>query len=159
MLKQILREVQAGQLSPDDAISQLRWQPMQAVGNFARLDHHRTMRQGMPEFIYTESKLPKQAAEIVVAMVASTGRALASRVTDAHYQAIKARLPDCVYDPVGRLLTVGSMPPINAGRVLVVAAGTSDMPVAEEAIGVLRFLGHNPDCLYDVGVAGIHRLP
>jgi NCAIR mutase (PurE)-related protein len=157
-LKRLLNDVQAGQLSPDDALSQLRWQPVEALGSFAKLDHHRMLRQGMPEFIYTESKLPSQAAEIVAAMVARTGMALASRVTEAHYDAIKAKVPDCIYDSIARLLTFGAMPLLNSGRVLVVAAGTSDLPVAEEAAGVLQFLGHSPQRLYDVGVAGIHRL-
>jgi len=157
-LKHILAEVQSGQLSPDEALSQLRWQPVQQIDSFAQIDHHRTLRQGMPEFIYTEGKLPEQAADILAAMVARTGSALASRATQAHYQAIKVKVPVAEYDPIARLVTVGAMPELNVGRVLVVAAGTSDLPVAQEAVGVLRFLGHRPEMLCDVGVAGIHRL-
>lgn len=157
-ISRILYEVQAGRLAPDDAAEQLRWQPVQSIGDFAQVDHHRSLRQGMPEFIYSESKLPEQAAEILAAMVAKSGVALASRASEAHYNAMKARVPDACYNPIARLVTVGSMPGLKGSRVLVVAAGTSDLPVAEEALGVLRFLGHRAESLYDVGVAGIHRL-
>src|SRR5258708_16108725 len=157
-LKHILGEVQSGHLSPDEAVSQLRWQPVQQIDSFAQVDHHRTLRQGMPEFIYTEGKLPEQAAEILAAMVARTGHALASRATQTHYEAIKLKVRDAAYNVIARLVTVGTMPELDVGRVLVVAAGTSDLSVAEEAIGVLRFLGHRPETLCDVGVAGIHRL-
>ncbi len=157
-LKSILAEVQSGHLSPEEALFQLRWQPVQPIGGFAQVDHHRTLRQGMPEFIYTEGKLPEQAADILAELVARTGRALASRATPVHYEAMRVKVPQAVYNPAARLVTVGAMPAVNAGRVLVVAAGTSDLPVAEEAIGVLRFLGHCPETLCDVGVAGLHRL-
>ncbi len=157
-LKQLLRQVQAGQLSPDDALEKLRWQPVESVGDFARIDHHRALRQGMPEFVYAESKLPEQTAAIVAAMVERNGMALASRASEAHYNAIKAGQPHAVYHSMARLVTIGGMPEQEHGRALVVAAGTSDLPVAEEAAGVLRFLGNQTQTLFDVGVSGIHRL-
>lgn len=157
-LLQLLREVQAGQVSTEEALEQLRWQPVQAVGEFAQVDHHRPMRQGMPEFVYAESKTPNQTAQILAAMVEKNGMGLASRAPESHYDAVRSRLPQAVYHPVARLISVGSLSLLDAGHTLVVAAGTSDLPVAEEAAGVLRFLGHSPETLYDVGVAGVHRL-
>jgi NCAIR mutase (PurE)-related protein len=157
-LLKILQTVQAGLMSPDTALEKLRWQPTEAIGEFARLDHHRALRQGMPEFIYAESKTPAQTAEIFAALVARTGAALASRASVAHFEAVQAKHADAIYDPLSKLITLGELPLAETGRALVVAAGTSDLPIAEEAAGVLRFLGDSVQVLYDVGVAGLHRL-
>jgi NCAIR mutase (PurE)-related protein len=157
-LRLLFQEVKAGRISPEDALHKLRWQPIETINEFAQLDHHRTLRQGMPEFVYAAGKSPEQVVEIVAAMVERTGMALASRVTEEHYDAVKSRLPQAIFHPVGRLITVGGLPESDDGQVLVVAAGTSDLPVAEETVGVLRFLGDSTQTLYDVGVAGIHRL-
>jgi NCAIR mutase (PurE)-related protein len=145
-------------LSPDQALEELRWQPVEPISDFARLDHHRDMRQSMPEFVYGEGKTPEQVAQIMSAMVARTGRALASRATEDHFTAVKTMLPDAVYHSQARIIAVNSFPIAGLGRALVIAAGTSDLPVAEEAAEVLRFLGNSTRTLYDVGVAGIHRL-
>ena len=157
-LRRMLADVAAGQLSPDAALDSLRWQPMEAVGDFAHLDYHRPLRQGMPEFVYAEGKTPDQTARIVAALYDKTGAALASRARADHYSAIVARVPQAVYNESARLVTVAGLPQNETGRALVVAAGTSDLPVADEAAGVLRFLGTRTETLYDVGVAGLHRL-
>ena len=154
----LLAEVASGKLSPDEALEKLRWQPVEPIGDFARLDHHRALRQSMPEFVYGEGKSPEQVAAIMGAMVARTGRALATRVTPAHFEAVRRVLPDVVHHPKARLIAVESFPKSKAGQALVIAAGTSDVPVAEEAAEVLAFLGDSTQTLYDVGVAGIHRL-
>lgn len=154
----LLAEVASGKLSPDEALEKLRWQPVEPIGDFARLDHHRALRQSMPEFVYGEGKSPAQLAAIMGAMVERTGRALATRVTTAHFEAVRAVLPDVVHHPKARILAVNSFPKSEAGQALVIAAGTSDVPVAEEAAEVLEFLGDSTQTLYDVGVAGIHRL-
>ena len=158
LLKQLLVDVEAGRVSPDEAIDKLRWQPIEVISDFARLDHHRVLRQAMPEFIYAEGKSPQQVADILAAMVERTGIGLANRVSTAHYKAIQTKLPDAVFHHVARLATVRAMPEAETGKVLVVSAGTADVPVAEEAAGVLRFLGNSTQTIYDVGVAGIHRL-
>jgi hypothetical protein len=157
-LKQLLLDVEQGSVSPDEAIDRLRWQPTEAISDFARLDHHRSLRQSMPEFIYAAGKSPEQVAEIIASMVGQTGRALASRVNDAQLEAIQARVPEAIHHETARLVTVGAFPKTKMGQALVVAAGTADVPVAEEAAGVLRFLGDSTQSLFDVGVAGIHRL-
>jgi NCAIR mutase (PurE)-related protein len=158
LLKQILVDVESGSISPDEALDKLRWQPTESISDFARLDHHRGLRQAMPEFIYAASKSPEQAAAIMSSMVERSGAALASRATVAHFEAIQSQVPRAVYDPVSRLVTAGSFPRTEVGQALVIAAGTADVPVAEEAAGVLRFLGDSTQTLFDVGVAGIHRL-
>lgn len=157
-LTELLEEVARGNLSPTEALEKLRWQPVEPISDFARLDHHRALRQSMPEFVYGERKSPEQVAGIMAAMVERTGRALATRITDAHLEAVRSVLPKAIHHPVARIITVNSFPRTKVGHVLVVAAGTSDVPVAEEAAEVLRFLGNQTRTLYDVGVAGIHRL-
>src|SRR5262249_15436566 len=131
---------------------------VETVGDFAQVDHHRGLRQGMPEFVLAQSKTPEQTAAIMAALVAKNGVALASRATELHFEAVKVVVPEAVYHPVARLITVGTLPAVGDYHALVVAAGTSDMPVAEEALQTLRFLGDQADSLYDVGVAGIHRV-
>lgn len=147
-----------GRLSPQQALEKLRWQPVEYISDFARLDHHRPLRQSMPEFVYGEGKSPVQVAAIMSAMAERTGSALATRITEAHADAARAVLPETIHNPVARTLSVNGFPKAEIGKVLVIAAGTSDLPVAEESAEVLRFLGNSTRTLYDVGVAGIHRL-
>jgi hypothetical protein len=158
LLRQLLSDVESGSVSPEEALDKLRWQPTEAISDFARLDHHRALRQAMPEFVYAEGKSAEQVATIVASMVERDGKALASRVTDAQYGAIRLQVREAVFHPVARLVTVGAFPRMKVGQALVIAAGTADVPVAEEAAGVLRFLGDSTRTIFDVGVAGIHRL-
>lgn len=157
-LGSLLLDVAGGKLSPDEALEKLRWQPVEPISDFARLDHHRSLRQGMPEFVYGERKSPQEVAEIMTAMVQRTGRALASRVNENHFEVVRAVHPDAVHHPKARIIAVNGFPKSEHGNALVIAAGTSDLPVAKEAAEVLRFLGNSTRTLYDVGVAGIHRL-
>jgi NCAIR mutase (PurE)-related protein len=128
------------------------------VSAFVRLDTHRLARQGMPEFVYAESKTPEQVAAIMARLVEQHDCALASRANLAHAEAAQSLLKSAHYDPTSRLLSAGAMPDQPIGLTTVVAAGTSDLPVAEEVCGVLTFLGDRVRRLYDVGVAGVHRL-
>lgn len=128
------------------------------VSEFARLDTQRLARQGMPEFVYAESKTPEQVAAIMEKLVQQHGCALASRAAPSHAEAVQSRIASAHYDPTSRLISSGSMPVQPIGLVAVTAAGTSDMPVAEESCGVLTFLGDRVQRLFDVGVAGVHRL-
>ena len=157
-LLELLRQVQTGSVSVEQAIESLRWQPVQALDGFAHLDHHRALRQGMPEFVYAAHKTPDQVAQIVAAQVAHAGSVLVSRATAEHFAAVQQQTPAASYQTLARLITVGQNEMRTSGTVLVVAAGTSDLPVAEEAAGVLRFLGDSVETLFDVGVAGLHRL-
>ena len=157
-IAQLLSLVADRKLSPQEALDRLRWQPVEPISDFARLDHHRGLRQSMPEFVFGEGKSPEQVATIISAMVERTGKALATRITEQHFEAVREMLPKAVHHPVARIVTVNSFAKTEVGQALVVAAGTSDVPVAEEAAEVLRFLGDSTQTLYDVGVAGIHRL-
>src|ERR1043165_264003 len=120
-------------MTPAQALEKLRWQPVESISDFARLDHHRGLRQSMPEFVYGEGKSLEQVAAIMSAMVERTGRALATRVTKAHFEAVRHLLPNTVHNPVARTLSISGFPNTEIGNVLVLAAGTSDVPVAEEA--------------------------
>src|SRR5262249_24552673 len=142
MLMKLFQAVQQGMLSADEAASKLRWQPVEAIGSFAEVDHHRELRQGMPEFVYAQGKTPEQTAEILAAIVNHSGRGLASRASEAHFEAVLRHLPTALFQPTARLITVGTAEQNDCGHAIVVAAGTSDAPVAEEAAGVLRFLGN-----------------
>lgn len=157
-IAQLLSLVADGKLSPEDALDRLRWQPVEPISDFARLDHHRGLRQSLPEFVYGEGKSPEQVARILSAMVERTGKAIATRINEQHFEAVHEILPEAVHHPVARIVTVNRFLKSEVGQALVIAAGTSDVPVAEEAAEVLRFLGDSTQTLYDVGVAGIHRL-
>jgi len=157
-LNELLEQVAGGTLSPAEAIEKLRWQPVESISDFARLDHHRGLRQSMPAFVYGDGKSPEKVVEILRAMVTRTGRSLATRVTEAHFDAVRVALPEAAHHRAARIVSVNSFPQNEIGQALVIAAGTSDVPVAEEAAAVLRFLGNATRTLYDVGVAGIHRL-
>src|SRR5216117_4054713 len=106
----LLAQVADGKLSPGEALDRLRWQPVEPISDFARLDHHRGLRQSMPEFIYGEGKTPEQVATILASMVERTGKGLASRVSDSHFEAIRSKLPAAVFNQTARLVTVGGFP-------------------------------------------------
>ncbi len=122
-----------------------------------RVDHERTARTGMPEVIFAEHKTREQVERIACAMHAASGFALATRVGAGDGAVLAAALPEARYDPVSRVLQCGSLPRTGL-RVAVVCAGTSDLPVSEEAARTLEALGHEVTRRYDVGVAGIHRV-
>jgi NCAIR mutase (PurE)-related protein len=136
-----------------------RWEPSPALRDVAELDFDRAARRGYPEAVYCEGKTPEQVA-VIAAEVGSRGvRTLFTRAATQHAQAVLAELADAVYDPSARLLAWPPDPPApTGGLVLVVAAGTSDVPVAREALLVARHLGRKVELVVDVGVAGLHRV-
>ncbi len=157
----LLAEVAAGRLSPDAALERLRRLPFEDL-TFARVDHHRALRQGHPEVVFCEGKTPEQVVAICERLAAMSGGFLGTRCGEAHAAAVRRAFPDAVWSPLGRTvhLRAGgtSEAPADAGTILVVSAGTSDLPVAEEAAVVAEVFGHRVERLVDVGVAGIHRL-
>jgi len=160
-LKELLTQVQAGQLDIAQAVERLRALPYDDLGH-SRLDVHRSLRQGLPEVVFCQNKTIQQAVNILERLGQHHERVLATRVSPEMADAIAARLPQAHYDPTSRLLTVVRTalppPPEGAPYALVVTGGTSDMPVAEEAAQTLEFLGDHIERAYDVGVAGLHRL-
>lgn len=158
-LSELLTRVQNGTVTVEQAIAALRTLPFEDLG-FARVDHHRTLRKGFPEVIFGQGKTAYQIANIVQRLVAHGQPALITRLGEAQAQEVRAFLPDLRYYPDGRLGAVGEppVPPAGQGTILVVSAGTADLPVAEEAAVSAELMGSRVERLYDVGVAGLHRL-
>ena len=122
------------------------------------LDPQRLARQGFPEIVYCQSKTAEQVVDNLRALAAAHGRAFGTRLPADHAEAVLAALPEAVYEPLGRTVSLGAMPRESGDCVALVTAGTSDLPVAEEAAATLAFLGHPVCRFHDIGVAGIHRL-
>jgi len=159
MLAQLLAEVRAGTVTPDDAAEQIGRLPVyKAVAQAVVLDHHRELRTGIPELVYGASKTAEQIAQ-AMAELNKDGGAIATRVDPAKAQAVLAALPGATYHELARIVRVGGVPARAAcGRIAVVCAGTSDLGVAEECALVAEFLGAPVLRVGDVGVAGLHRL-
>jgi pyridinium-3,5-biscarboxylic acid mononucleotide synthase len=161
-LQDLFDRVRRGDLDPSSAagliLTALRAAPFEDMG-FARVDTHRELRQGFPEVILGLGKTPTQIAAIAERIVAHGQALLVTRAEPEAYDAVCARLPNATYHPVARAITLaqGDVPP-GKGTVLVTCAGTSDLPVAEEAAVTAEVMGNTVDRLYDVGVAGLHRL-
>ncbi len=154
-LRRLLDDVRSGALSPDEAVSRLRRLPFADLG-FARVDHHRALRQGMPEAVYAPGKTPEQCAAIVAELLAEPGGpVLLTRANPEQAAAAVAANGEAVQ--TGRTL-VWRTEPARPGRVLVLTAGTADLPVAEECVATLSAFGLRPLLVADVGVAGVHRL-
>jgi len=161
-LRDLLDSVATGHLPPDDAASQV-WQALRAAPyedlGFARLDHHRERRHGFPEVIFGQGKSPDQLERIAGHIVASGQTLLVTRASAEAFAAVARAVPDAVYHELPRLIVRPGKPPMQGlGTILVAAAGTSDLPVAEEAAITAEVMGNSVDRLYDVGVAGLHRL-
>src|SRR5438270_63868 len=164
-LLKILESVQGGKLSPTAAIERLKHLPLEDRG-FAKLDHHRALRQGFCEVVFAKGKATQQVAEIVRAMLQkkdSRHNVLVTRADAKVFAAVKKANGKAAraakFHPLSGVITIERSNEIpGKGRILVVSAGTSDIPVAEEALLTARMLGNRVDELYDVGVAGIHRL-
>ncbi|WP_337102173.1 nickel pincer cofactor biosynthesis protein LarB [Paenibacillus sp. YIM B09110] len=158
MLENILKQVQDGSMSIEDASKQLA--PFENLG-FAKVDHHRKKRQGFPEIVFGENKTVEQIIGIATALQSQNNAVLITRITEEKAVAILNVCPDYVYDSTSRLLYWKSSEPSSSkreGYIAVIAAGTSDISVAEEAAVTAEVLGSNVHRIYDVGVAGIHRL-
>lgn len=160
-LQQLLTEVQSGQVDVAQALERLRGLPYDDIGH-ARLDLHRSLRQGLPEVVLCQNKTVEQVLAIMHRLWQHHDRVLATRVSPEMAAAVQAQLPEAHYASTSRLLTLTRTdlpaPPADAPYVMVVTGGTSDLPVAEEAAQTAEFLGSRVERAYDVGVAGVHRL-
>lgn len=157
-VKKILESVQSGATSVEEALSELKQEPFEDLG-FAKVDHHRSLLQGVSEVIYGAGKTPEQIVEITKSLLrAGNQSVLITRMNPAAAELMET-FDDFVYDPISQVGTVGKLPvPESDNYVLVASGGTSDQPVAEEAALTLEALGNKVIRLYDVGVAGLHRL-
>jgi pyridinium-3,5-biscarboxylic acid mononucleotide synthase len=158
---QLLKLVEHGKLSPHAATERLKHMPFEDIG-FAKVDHHRALRQGYAEVVFGKGKTAEQVAQIVRAMVrhkASRQNILVTRADKKIYSAVKRVSRVAKFHAVSGVVTIERSKEITGkGTILVVSAGTSDIPVAEEALLTARMMGNRAEQLYDVGVAGIHRL-
>lgn len=157
-IRRILEQYKEGKLSATDALARLRTLPFEDLG-FANIDHHRSLRQGFPEVVFGAGKTVDQIARIVESMYKNDHNILVTRTTREHFHRIKEIAPEAEYHEIARAVVVQKDMTIRGkGTVMVVSAGTADMPVAEEAVVTLKVMGNNVESLYDVGVAGLHRL-
>jgi NCAIR mutase (PurE)-related protein len=158
-LRALLEDVREGRVDLDDAVDRMAKMPFVDTAG-ARIDTHRAIRQGIPEVIYGEHKSAEQIVEIARALRASDQPVLATRVSVEKAGIIVAAIAEAEYDPSARLLWLGpaEMPIVGRGHILVVSAGSADLPVAAEAVGVARRFGNAVELIQDVGVAGLHRL-
>jgi hypothetical protein len=161
-LRELLDEVRNGGLTPEAAHARLlqflRHAPYEDLG-FARVDHHRSIRQGFPEVVFGQGKTPGQIAQIAERIVNSGQNLLVTRTDAAAFAAVAALLPGAAFNELARTISLHVTPaPPGRGTVVLAAAGTADLPVAEEAAVCLEIMGNSVDRLYDVGVAGLHRL-
>jgi len=158
-LRRLLKEVAEGKTSADAAFRKMRSLPFESLG-MANVDHHRSIRQGVPEVILGEGKTSAQIAAIARAMRRSGAAVLVTRLSPAKQKAVRRSFREAVLHPEARCAVIRSDKPkvLGKGTILVVTAGTSDIPVAEEAAVTAEFLGNRVERLFDVGVAGIHRL-
>jgi pyridinium-3,5-biscarboxylic acid mononucleotide synthase len=157
-LRKLLEEVRKGSLSPDEALGRLRHLPFEDLG-FAKIDHHRQIRSGMPEVIYSAGKTPEQVAEIFARMAERAANVLATKADAEKFEAVRARVAEAEFHPLPACIVLRrNQEKRGRGMVAVVCAGTSDLPVAEEAAVTADLMGNEIERISDVGVAGLHRL-
>lgn len=156
-LKELLAEVADGSLSVAGALERLKVFPFEDLG-FAKVDHHRTLRRGFPEVIFCEGKMPEEIVRIARGIIEQGGNIIATRCSETLFADVAPHIPEARYHGEGALFVVERHEITRRGVVAVVSGGTSDRPVAEEAALTAHYLGCEVLRLYDVGVAGIHRL-
>ena len=158
VIKKLFEDYKVGQISINDVLEKIRELPYKDIG-FAKVDSHRKIRCGFPEVIFCMGKTPSQVVKIAEHIVAGGNDMLATRANREIYEAISRKFPDAVYNELAKTITIRKTRKITQkGLILIVTAGTSDIPVAEEARVTAEIMGNNVKVLYDVGVAGIHRL-
>ena len=158
-LESLLKNVKSGKVSIDTAMTQLKSLPFEDLG-FTRVDHHRSLRKGFPEVIFGEGKTSGQILSIMKQLKGKGQNILVTRLEEKKAKVIQRVFPKSGYSPRSKVLTYLTHPVKFEGRgtILVITAGTTDIPVAEEAVLTAQFMGNRVEALYDVGVAGIHRL-
>jgi pyridinium-3,5-biscarboxylic acid mononucleotide synthase len=157
-LRKLFSDVRAGKVTPDEAVTRMRHMPFEDLG-FAKVDHHRALRNGMPEVVFGKGKSPQQVAAIFARLAEHGTNVLATRASEEQYAAVQGQVPKAEYREMARAIVLQQdRKKYGKGRIAVVSAGTSDIPVAEEAVVTAEMMGNDVQHVYDVGVAGIHRL-
>lgn len=153
----LLTQVRKGGVSVEKATQVLKKLPFEDLG-YAKIDNHRSLRNGVPEVIFCQGKSLEHIKGIVPRLSRNSYNILATRATPEVYQAVKEVEPGSIYNQAARIILINPQPVLKRGKIVVACAGTSDIPVAEEAAATAEVLGNNVKRIYDVGVAGIHRL-
>ena len=156
-VRDILKEVERGELSADEAAGRLKVLGFEELG-FAKIDHHRALRRGFPEVVFGPGKSPGHIAEIAQRLADAGQPVLVTKTSEEAYRAVAARTPDARWHPGAQAIVVGSAPVERDGRAAILSAGTSDAGVAEEAALTAELMGCDVERVFDVGVAGLHRL-
>ncbi|MCL2878171.1 MAG: nickel pincer cofactor biosynthesis protein LarB [Acidobacteria bacterium] len=155
---ELLEQVSAGALTPDEGLKRLKHLPFEDLG-YARVDHHRTLRVGFPEVVFGRGKTPEQVAGIVKSLLKQKSNILVTRTNEDAWKKVRRVSRKAEFNPLAQTITiVNDVKIYGDGIIYVVCAGTSDIPVAEEAVLTARLMGNEVRTSYDVGVAGIHRL-
>lgn len=159
-LKTLLTNLYQNKLTPDDAIKKLQNLPYENINDFAKIDHHRELRNGLPEVIYSQGKSVPQLKKIIQSLKNANSNILATRLTGDVYKKLKPSLPkNAKYNEQGQTLVIRNKEVVQStGFITIITAGTSDIPVAEEAASTAEMLGSKVETIFDVGVAGLHRL-
>ena len=157
-IRELFERVRQGKLAPDEAVARLRHLPFEDL-DFAKVDHHRALRAGFPEVVLAEGKTAKQVATIFARLARHQTSVLATRASKEHFAAVCRLVRKAEYRELARAIVLQrDRTTYGKGKIAVVSAGTSDIPVAEEAVVTAELMGNDVEHLYDVGVAGIHRL-
>lgn len=158
-IQETLEAYRRGDLTTRQAVDALKQLPYETVGQYAQVDHHRSLRTGFPEVIFSSGKTPEQIVQIFKRLAAQNDRVLATRLQPEVYEEIRERLPEAVYHAAARALYLDRRPDaVKREGIVVVTAGTADVPVAEEAALTAELMGNAIQRVYDVGVSGLHRL-
>ena len=160
VLQELLKAVAKGEINPETALEQLKHFNFEPVADFAKVDHHRHLRTGFPEVIWGPGKTPEQIIQIMTSMACHSPVVMATRIETAIAEQLEAEIPSLIYYPTARIcvLQSGQPPAQGSGVISILTAGTADLPVAEEAAITAQLCGFQTQRLWDVGVAGIHRL-
>ena len=157
-LIKLLNDVKSGNLEIDNAIEKLKTLPFEDI-DFCKVDHHRAIRQGVPEVIFCKGKAPQHTAKIFEKLITVNPIVLGTKADAVTFEEVKKLIPHAVYHSSAQIITVGDIDSIpKKGSIIVVSAGTADISIADEAYIVSLALGNNTERVYDIGVAGIHRL-
>ncbi|MEM6614736.1 MAG: nickel pincer cofactor biosynthesis protein LarB [Cyanobacteria bacterium P01_C01_bin.72] len=158
-IKQLLQAIADGDVSPDSALEKLKHLPFESLDHFAKIDHHRQLRTGFPEVIWGADKTVEQLIKIITAMRSDNAVVMATRIKPEVYEELQTAIPDLIYYPLARICTLSKpQTPTRNGKISILTAGTADIPVAQEAAITGELCGFEVIRLWDVGVAGIHRL-
>ncbi|MGK7939557.1 MAG: nickel pincer cofactor biosynthesis protein LarB [Crocosphaera sp.] len=159
-LQELLNAIATGKISPNTALEKLKHLNFEPVADFAKIDHHRHLRTGFPEVIWGPGKTPEQIVQIMMTMSRHSPVVMATRIEMAMAEQLEAEIPSLIYYPTARIcaLKTGQIPSHSSGMISILTAGTADLPVAEEAAITAQLCGFRTQRLWDVGVAGIHRL-